>query len=131
VIGFDTNVLVRFFTRDDPDRARLAKQAIESCTEVEPGFVSMVVLAELHWVLRHTYRYDAEAALGVVEGLFAARELMIEGEETVSRALRMARKGADFADALIGDTADLLGCDRVVTFDRRAARHKPFVLLED
>jgi predicted nucleic-acid-binding protein len=131
VIGLDTNVLVRYILEDDDAQSPEAIRVVESCTEDEPAFVSMVALAETYWVLRRTYRFSRVAALKVVEQLLEAREIMVEGEETVSRALRLARKGADFADALIADTADLFGCDRVVTFDRRAAGTKPFELLGD
>jgi predicted nucleic-acid-binding protein len=131
VIGLDTNVLVRYVTRDQPDMAAAAKRVIDSCTEEGPAFVTQATLAELHWVLRRSYQYSAAEALAVVEGLLSAREIWLEDEESVDRAVRSAKKGADFADALIGDVALLFGCETVLTFDKRAARFKPFVLLED
>jgi predicted nucleic-acid-binding protein len=132
MIGLDTNVLVRHVIDDeDIDQCRVARNAVNSCTEAEPAFISLVVLAEMFWVLSRRYRVATSAILDIVERLLEASEILVEGEETVSRALRMARKGADFADALIADTADLFGCDRVVTFDKRAAGHKPFALLGD
>lgn len=131
MIGLDTNVLVRYLLEDDEVQSPVAIRTIESRSEDDPAFVGLVVLAETYWVLRRAYRVEEEAALAVVERLLDAAEIMVEDEETVSRALRLARRGADFADALIGDTALLFGCDTVVTFDRKAALHKPFELLDD
>lgn len=45
MIGLDTNVLVRFVTRDDGKMAqRTYKIVTEECTEENPGFVSTIVL---------------------------------------------------------------------------------------
>jgi len=39
MIRLDTNVLVRYLTRDDPEQYRVAKAFIEStCTQENPGF---------------------------------------------------------------------------------------------
>ena len=48
MIRLDTNVLVRYLTRDDPEQYRVAKAFIEStCTQENPGFIGPVVLCEL------------------------------------------------------------------------------------
>ncbi|WP_423825156.1 PIN domain-containing protein [Salinibacter ruber] len=50
--GIDTNVLVRYVTRDHPEQYRAAKRHLESsCTQEEPGYVSVIVSCELAWVL--------------------------------------------------------------------------------
>jgi hypothetical protein len=47
VIGLDTNVRVRYLEQDDPKPSRIAAQSLESMfTGDEPGFISLVVLAE-------------------------------------------------------------------------------------
>src|SRR5664280_2922475 len=46
MIGLDTNILVRYFTQDDPVQSYKATVLIEQrLTEQSPGFVSIVVLA--------------------------------------------------------------------------------------
>lgn len=122
MIALDTNVLVRHATEDEPDQTRIARAFLDRLSPEEPGFVSIVVLAELYWVLRRGRPHlSAEAAHDVVEILLDAPEIEIEDEESVTRALDRSRAGADFADALIGDAAALYGCSETVTFDRRAA----------
>jgi predicted nucleic-acid-binding protein len=59
VIGLDTNVLVRYLAQDDPKQSRIATQFLETTlTGDEPGFISLVVLAEVVWVLVSLYSVD-------------------------------------------------------------------------
>ncbi len=49
--GLDTNVLVRYITRDDPGQERTASRFLDSArTRAEPIFVNAIVLCELVWV---------------------------------------------------------------------------------
>lgn len=122
MIGLDTNVLVRHLVQDDEQQAAVAGRLLSTLQARDPGFVSLVVMVELYWVLRTSYRLPVDEVLEHLEALLAVRELEFEDGETVWRAVLKARHGADFADALIADTAELFGCDEVVTFDRRAGR---------
>lgn len=122
MIGLDTNVLVRHLVQDDEEQAAAAAPVLSRLTESDPGFVSLVVMAEVFWVLRSSYRQPVDHVLDHLEALLGARELEFEDGETVWRAVLKARQGADFADALIADAAELFGCDEVVTFDRGAAQ---------
>jgi predicted nucleic-acid-binding protein len=52
VIGLDTNILVRYIVRDDEAQTELATHLIETkCTREQPGFIALLVLIELVWVL--------------------------------------------------------------------------------
>ncbi len=73
MIGLDTNVLVRYLAQDDQEQSALATQVLESLDEAERGFVSLVVLVELQWVLRRAYRMSASEVAGIVERLLRAR----------------------------------------------------------
>ncbi len=46
-----TNVLVRYVMQDDPKQSQKASKLIESLTSEAPGFVPLVALIELVWVL--------------------------------------------------------------------------------
>jgi predicted nucleic-acid-binding protein len=129
VIGLDTNILVRFLTLDDPAQFARAARVMETLSEDDPGFVSVVVLAETIWVLRRVYRQDRAAISDVVQELLSSDSLSLEHPAAVARALSATRdQGADFADALIGAIAADAGCERTLTFDRRAARLPGFAL---
>jgi len=59
--GLDTNILVRFFVKDDLEQSRRAKELLRTLTPESPGFVSLVALAEMIWVLRSQYRMPSSA----------------------------------------------------------------------
>jgi predicted nucleic-acid-binding protein len=123
VTGLDTNVLVRYLTRDDPDQYRAAKSFLESeCTQENPGYVSAIVLCELVWVLTGTYNASKAEVARVIDQLLRTRQLQIEHRDRVRQALQEFESGtADFADCLIGHLHQEVGCTQTVTFDRSAA----------
>ncbi|HEY7838186.1 MAG TPA: type II toxin-antitoxin system VapC family toxin [Terriglobales bacterium] len=123
MIGLDTNVLVRYITQDDPAQAAKAAALLESLTAAEPGFISLVVTAELAWVLERTYRLGRGPLAAVVERLLQTETLRVQNDTEVFAAMLEMRHGhADFADALIAALARSAGCRHTATFDRRALR---------
>ena len=123
MIGLDTNVLVRYVMRDDPVQTGVADRVMSRLTAREPGYVSLVVLVELWWVLSRSYRRRAAESAALFAELVTTDELRIEAPATVERALARVGDGADFADALIAEVAARAGCQTVVTFDQSAAAH--------
>ena len=123
MIGLDTNVLVRYFAQDDDVQTRAAERAVDALTEQAPGFVSLVVLCELVWVLGRAYRLPPNEVLTIIEGMLSARELRVQEPDVVHRAIRGSRDApGGFVDALIVELAAAAGCTETVTFDRRAAK---------
>jgi predicted nucleic-acid-binding protein len=122
MIGLDTNVLVRYIAEDDALQSGAAGTIIESLSAESPGFVPLVVIAELVWVLQFSYRFTKHEVAEVVEKLLRSAELLIENAEIVAQALREFRTSrADFADCLVARCAHAAGCQHTVTFDKRAA----------
>jgi predicted nucleic-acid-binding protein len=123
MIGLDTNVLVRYVAQDDPIQSPKATSLIESLTVQNLGFVSVVSVVELVWVLSSCYGSPKSEICEVLETLLRTKELCIAQADTVWRALRMFRNGkADFADCLIERSANDAGCQHTVTFDAGAAK---------
>jgi predicted nucleic-acid-binding protein len=124
MIGLDTNVLIRYLTQDDPRQSRRATEIIErSLTEEDPGFVSVVAIAEVVWVLERGYRLDAQDIAAAVERILQADVILVENEQEVFAATVALRDGqGSFADALIGALGGKAGCSHTVTFDRKALR---------
>jgi len=123
VIGFDTNILVRYLVQDDPIQSPIATELFERLTEDSPGFVSIVAIAETAWVLERTYGLtDAEIAT-VIERTLQTDALVIEDEQQVFEAVVALREGrGSFAVALIGALGVKAGCSHSLTFDQRALR---------
>ncbi len=122
MIGLDTNVVVRYMTQDHPAQSAAAVKVMDSLSSDLPGFLSMVVIAEVVWVLQFSYQLKRDEVEHVVERLLRSKELVIERAEIVSQALRKFRASrANFADCLIERCAHAAECQYVLTFDRDAA----------
>ncbi len=122
MIGLDTNVVVRYLVQDEPDQSATASTVIDALTEKGPGFLSLVTVVELHWVLRRAYKISTARCAELVEGLLDARELRVDQDSIVRAALTASSGGLDFADAVIAELGRVAGCEHTVTFDQRAAQ---------
>lgn len=129
MIGLDTNVVVRYLVQDDPDQSAMASALVDELTETDPGYLSLVTVVELYWVLRRAYRVGADRCAELLGGLLDARELRVDRDAIVRAALTASRGGVDFADAVIAELGRIAGCDHTVTFDQRAARDGAMQLL--
>lgn len=130
MIGLDTNVLVRYIMQDDAKQTPLATRLMESMTPQAPGFVPLVAVVELGWVLSSAYGLDRGQLVEAFEALLRTRELVVDQAETVWKALRVFQTtNADFADCLIERTSASAGCERTMTFDRGAAKACGMVLV--
>jgi predicted nucleic-acid-binding protein len=130
VIGLDTNILVRYFAQDDPIQSRQATQIIERrLTDNQPGFVSLVTMAETVWVLERAYEMSNLEIAAAVERMLQADTLSVQNEQEVFTAMLALKTGkASFSDALIEALGTWAGCSSTLTFDKRATRLKGFEL---
>jgi len=123
MIGLDTNVLVRYFTQDDPVQSRIANAFMARLSTDDPGFVSVIVVVEVVWVLESVYRLSDMEIAAVIEQLLQAEALFVDCEKEVYTALAALRGGmGSFADALIAALGARAGCSATVTFDLKALR---------
>lgn len=130
MIGLDTNVLVRYIMQDDARQSAQATRLVESLSVGSPGFVPLVSVVELAWVLSSAYDLDRTQLVLAFEGLLRTKEIVVERAETVWKAVRAFQDGsADFADCLIERSAAAAGCERTMTFDRGAAKGCGMVLV--
>jgi predicted nucleic-acid-binding protein len=135
MIGLDTNVLVRYLTQDDPIQSLKANEIIERrLTPANPGFLSVVTMAETVWVLERAYGLTAQEIAAAVERILQVEVLVVENEQEVFAATvalgAMALKQGQgaFADALIAELGVRAGCTHTLTFDKKALRLPAFRL---
>ncbi len=130
MIGLDTNVLVRYIMQDDSKQSPLATRLVESLTAESPGFVPLVAIVELAWVLSSAYDLSRSQLAEAFEALLRTQELVVERGDTVWKGLRLLqRSGGDFADCLIACSAEAAGCAKTLTFDRGAAKNGGMTLV--
>jgi len=130
VIGLDTNVLVRYIMQDDPEQSPKATEVIESLDGDNTGFVSLVSVVEMYWVLKSCYSLSREQAATAIETIVRTKQFVVERADVVVRALRVFAGGrADLPDCLIERAAASEGCTETFTLDAGAARHAGMVLI--
>jgi predicted nucleic-acid-binding protein len=133
MIGLDTNLLVRYIAQDDAVQSAAATQIIEDRLTVEdPGYISIVTMAETVWVLDRSYGVPAIEIAATVERILQTDVLFVQNEQEVFTAVVALKKGAgSFSDALIGALGTRAGCAVTLTFDKKAARLKGFQLVTE
>ena len=112
----DTNLVVRYLTRDDPRQSPRAKAVIEA-GEV---FVSTTVLLETEWVLRSLYDFPATRIAERLREFAGLPGIVLEDPALAARGLDWFERGLDFADAL--HLAGAGHCEAMLTFDRAFIR---------
>jgi predicted nucleic-acid-binding protein len=124
MIGIDTNLLVRFVLDDDPIWSGPAARFLETeLTPERPGYINLVVLAELAWSVRKGRNFDRARMETMIEGLLTSDSIVIERAETVARALSRYRRGTvGFADCLIAELNDEAGAVPTVSIDKDAVK---------
>lgn len=116
----DSNVLIRFFTRDHPEMAERARQALAAAADGKIKLVlTPVVLAEVVWTLNSFYRYERRQIADDLLSLLAFQGLEVRDREVLAIALSLYReRSLDFGDALLAAYAFVEGPRQVCTFDR-------------
>lgn len=130
MIGLDTNVLVRYIMQDDSRNSPKATKLIESLDVDNPGYITMVSVIELCWVLTSCYELTDEQVGQALESILRTKQLLVERADQVMRALRVFGGGkADFADCLIERSASGAGCTQTMTFDVDASKYAGMTLI--
>lgn len=130
MIGLDTNVLVRYIMQDDPGQSPKATQIVESLEGAGSGYVTLVSVVELVWVLSVSFELSRAQVAQALDAIIRTKQFKIENADQVIRALRVFKIGkSDFADCLIERSANSAGCDKTLTFDVNASKHAGMELI--
>ena len=117
--GLDTSILIRYLTQDDPAQSLRANEIIDRKLSSEaPGFVSLVTIAEVAWVLRSRYKATGQEIATAIERILSCDSLEVQNEQQVYEAMLALKAGeGTFADALICALGTWSGCSSTLTFD--------------
>lgn len=116
MIAIDTNLIVRYLTRDHAAQSARARAVIDG----ESVFVAVTVLLEVEWVLRSAYGYQASDIVPALRVFAGLPTVTVEDDAMVAAALDLAERGMDFADALHLTRSG--HCEAFVTFDRKLVK---------
>jgi predicted nucleic-acid-binding protein len=113
VRGVDTNILARFYLRDDKTQGRIAADVLTA----GDVFIPKTVVLELEWVLRYVADQPEDKVIDCLAHLIALPGITVEDRDEIEAALGYCRNGIDFADAL--HLAAGKACTELLTFDDR------------
>jgi predicted nucleic-acid-binding protein len=116
MLAIDTNIVIRFLTRD---HEALARRALEIVGNNEV-FVPLTVVLEAEWVLRDVYEMPRDEVIRELRRFCGLERLTVGAADVVERALAYAEGGLDVADAL--HLAQATECEAFVTLDKPLAR---------
>jgi predicted nucleic-acid-binding protein len=129
MLGIDTNILVRYLTKDDRPQYEKARRLLDrEAGKGEPVLISLLVLLETECVLRSRYALAKSEIVAALSALLDSADLAFEDEPSVERAFYSWKdSAADFADCLIEARNLQLGCQATATFDVKALKLAGFV----
>ncbi len=113
MLAIDTNIIIRYLTRDHPEQSTKARALVED----NDVFVATTVMLECEWVLRSVYSYQPQQVCAALRAFAGLRRVTLENPALVARALDRTEQGMDFADAL--HLGSIGSCEAMMTFDRR------------
>ena len=131
--ALDTNVLVRFLVRDD-ERQAATIYRIFKLAELEKKvfFVPLLIILETVWVLESVYEISRKEVLDSINDLLLMPILKFEAQTAIHSFISSAREtGIDLSDLLIAHSAKLLGCECMLTFDKKAIKFNLFELVKE
>src|SRR5690606_3810534 len=106
-----------------PEQTALAVGFFEARSIDSPAHISLIVIAELAWVLGKTYKFGHDRVGAVIERLLETSDVVVEHADIVKWALeRFDHAKIDLADLLIAEINRQAECSTTVTFDRNAAK---------
>ena len=113
--AIDTNILVRYLTRDDPVQVPLADAVV-----AQPCFLTLTVLLETIWLLSSRYSMVRGQIAEALEALLELPSINTPDDQQVGWALRRFAAGADAADMIhIVASRD---ADSFISFEKKLAR---------
>lgn len=126
----DTNVLVRYYVRDDEEQFEKALKIFQQATIQYPIYINHIVLTEWVWVLTRAYKIPKKSILEELEIMLESKEIELEGKQTIRSAIKEFKHSkADFSDCLISAKNQTASKAPTYTFDKKASRLKRMKML--
>ena len=126
--GLDTNVLIRYLTRDDEGQYRATMKLLTR--KAARFFIADLVLVETDWILSKFYNWTREEIADAFARLLQVHNLQFEDEDRIRHSRGAVRRGADLSDELLIAMSRIQGCLEFATFDTAVAkRHAKFAFV--
>ena len=129
--ALDTNVIIRFLVNDDKKQGeRVRALFLKAETNNDSFFVSYAVILEVLYVLDSVYSFSRNDILVALDLLLSMSVLSFEQTGAVQTLVSIGKKSlVELEDLFIGLIAKESGCDKTITFDKKASKSELFELL--
>ena len=121
-IFVDTNILVRFLTRDNEEQYQKVAEIFVKADEI---FIPTNTLCELVWVLSYSYKFDNKFIWKNIKKLFTNPKIKAINDE-IDFGLKILEQNGDFADGINAISGKkFFFTDKTalfVSFDRKAVK---------
>ena len=119
-----TNVLIRYLTNDEPQKAKAVESLLNKASDGELRIlIPSIVIAELVWVLESYYRMEAEGIAELVEAILSTPGVEVTDKGIIASALKLYRDNSiDLIDAWIISFVKERDIKTIYTFDKKHYR---------
>jgi predicted nucleic-acid-binding protein len=120
-VVIDTNLLVRYLTGDEPQKAKAVDNLLSKAERGELKIlVPSIVIAELVWVLESFYQMHSSEITELIEAVLNTPGIEVTEKSIIASTLKLYRtKNIDLIDAWIIEFAKDRGIKTIYTFDRK------------
>ncbi len=116
MVAIDTNIIIRFLTRDHEAQYKKAYRIFNT----QEIFISDTVILETEWVLRYAYQFQPPDICDAFNKLFGLENVSLLTPHSTAQAIEWHRDGLDFSDALHLATSQ--ECEQLYSFDVKFAK---------
>jgi predicted nucleic-acid-binding protein len=117
----DTNVLVRYLTADDAQKAEAVEQLLVQARDGEVSLItSDIVIAELVWVLSSFYKLENAIITELLRAILNTEGFKVDNSDVIEVSLDIYEtESIDFIDAYIIGYMRLKGLDTLYSYDKK------------
>ena len=125
MVVVDTNLLVRYLTFDDPEKAKAVELLFDRASKGEIYILlPAVVIAELVWVLESFYKMKAAEISELIEAILNTPGFEVQEREILLSTIKTYNeRGIDLVDAWIIEFAKEKGISTIYSFDKKHFRN--------
>ena len=116
----DTNIFLRYLTRDDPSKFDKCKELFKKAIEGKIALVtSDLVIAELIWTLLSYYRISKADVIEKISIIISTENLHIPDKDIIADAIVLySRKNIDYIDAYNAVFIKYYGYAEIYSYDK-------------
>jgi predicted nucleic-acid-binding protein len=117
----DTNLLVRYLTNDEPQKARAVENLLNSAEKGDLKiFIPSIVIAELIWVLESYYQLKSDKINDLIDAIIKTPGIEVADKKIIIPAMELYRENnIDFIDAWLISFAREMDFKTIYTFDKK------------